>query len=539
MLFDALEQPGAGEATLRFIPGPDRIYSGHDLADASRRAATWLRELGGDAGTVAAVLSASFDTAAVVLGALRGGVRLASLPLPSKGLGIEEYVEQIVRMCVTVGARCVLVDGQYVPALRQYAAALGSTGLVVEGFDGWPRYGMASDEVVAGALVQFSSGSTGDPQGVVLTLEALEANVAAMMSFYQPRAREVVCSWLPWSHDMGLIGMLLTPICSLSPPWACIGHGMYIAPERFVVDPGVWLRTCSEIGATFTAAAPFGLNLARRRLRRDRGLDLSAMRAVVIGSEMIGARGLREFEQAAGEVGLPRRSLCPAYGLAEATLGVTIVPIETTWAAETVDVTGLESGRWVPTEAGGREVVSCGPALPRVEVRVAEGRPVGELEIRSPSLLATYAGSEDVVVDADGWFRTSDLGHLTSAGELFPLGRVDDVCIVGGRKIYLADIDRVVEGHPITRPGGAAAVSVEAGEIVVIAEARRASASRSVLVDACREIRGQVIRHCGVGPSRVVITEGGAIPKTPSGKIRRNRLGVLVSEETLPLLGEL
>jgi fatty-acyl-CoA synthase len=443
-------------------------------------------------------------------------------------MSVREYQGQIQRMCLAAEAHHLLVD-------REYLSAVSGVSLPVRGFHEHAMARCGSDEVTAGTFVQFSSGSTRDPQGVELTLSALEANVSSMLEFYRPRATEVACSWLPWSHDMGFVG-LFTTLCALSPPWSSAGHVISIKPERFLANPAIWLQACSELEVSFTMAPPFALDLVRRMPRHVRRMDLSSIRALVVGSEMVRPEVLRAFADVASEAGLSGRALCPAYGLAEATLGVSIAPHNEPWSSSVVDATELGRGRWTSTAGEGKEIVCCGPPLDGVEVRVAGGHSLGELEIRSPALLRRYVGPASESLTDDGWFHTSDVGHVSHTGDVYPLGRTDDVCVAAGRKVYLHDLDAVVETHPLARMGCGVAIADGAGNVVVVVECRRTKTTSSVLSRACKQMRSDIIHHCSVRASRVIITEPGALPKTPSGKIRRRRTLELYRDEQLPIL---
>ncbi len=373
--------------------------------------------------------------------------------------------------------------------------------------------------------MQFTSGSTGTPRGIVLTLDALDANLTSMYAWLEPRDGAVVCSWLPLSHDMGLIGLALYAICSVNPPWSTPTDLVLMSPESFLADPASWMRACSDYRATSTTSPPFALRLAARALRSPGGFDLSTLRSFVVGSEPVPADGLRQFEAIAKECGLSAHALCPGYGMAEAALAVAIDPPTCPWSSVRVDPEALAAREWREVDEAGTELVSCGPPVLHTVIRTTGDLPLGELEIRSPSLLSGYVGAPSPLT-ADGWLRTADLGYVRH-GEVFIAGRTDDVLIVAGRNIDARALDEVAAAHPVCRPGNAACVPDGSGRYVVVAEPRTAGMAPDELRAAAREIRVALANRFAATPSAVVFIERGTLPKTPSGKVRRNHLQAL------------
>ena len=527
LLFDAMTSPHAGRANLRFLPHDQRPHTLADLELDSRRAAAWLRHRGGVEGSVAGVLTASYECLAVVFGAWRAGLRVVSLPGPARGMPLEEYGRQLEAMAALTDASTIFFDPGILGLLPPLGVPVASYGDYLAGrgeLDGW-----------AGAsFVQFTSGSTGTPRGIELSLEAIEANITAMAAWQPPHEGTVECSWLPLSHDMGFIGFTLHPLCMSAAPWSMPVDMVLIAPEAFVADPGLWLRTCAEYQVTQTGGPTFALRLAARSLRaRGQRLDLRRLHSIVVGSEPVGAAALRAFEEVVGEHGLRPEAVCPAYGLAEASLAVTIDDTERPWSATEVAL-GSEVGG-LP-DAGTAELVACGRALEGVELRIADGATVGELEVRSPSLLTRYVGAPGAAVSAEGWFRTTDVAHLGSDGQLYVIGRTDDVLVIAGRNLDAKDLDRVAAAHPATRPGNCATVADGAGRYLVVAEPNAPVGDADALRRAGREIRVSLAQRFGASPSAVVFIERGTLPKTPSGKLQRNRLADLWHQDRLAVL---
>lgn len=512
---NALDAPGASRARVHCLSDGSGPLTLAQLGRRSEQAGAWLHDLAGPAGTVAALLTASHDCLATFFGALRSGATLVSLPHPARGMDAGEYVSQIDAMCALTGATHLVCD----PALT---ALLSAASVPAHAFNECSSGVHAHPPDTPGRFVQFTSGSTGTPRGIALTLDALDANLTSMYAWLEPRDGAVVCSWLPLSHDMGLIGLALYAICSVNPPWSTPTDLVLMSPESFLADPASWMRACSDYRATSTTSPPFALRLAARALRSPGGFDLSALRSFVVGSEPVPADGLRQFQAIAKECGLSPLALCPGYGMAEAALAVAIDPPTSPWSSVRVDPEALATREWREVDEAGTELVSCGPPVLHTQIRVTGDLPLGELEIRSPSLLSGYVGAPSPLT-ADGWLRTADLGCVRR-GEIFIAGRTDDVLIVAGRNIDARALDEVVAAHPACRPGNAACVPDGSGRYIVVAEPRTAGTAPEDLRSGAREIRVALANRFGATPSAVVFIERGTLPKTPSGKVRRNHL---------------
>jgi acyl-CoA synthetase (AMP-forming)/AMP-acid ligase II len=516
LILNALDAPLADRAHVHCLSDGSQPLTLAELGANSRRAAAWLEGLAGRAGTVAALMTGSHDCLATFFGALCSGMTLVSLPHPARGMDADEYLTQIGRMCALGGATQLLCDPELAPLLSAAPVA-------VHPFSEWDGSAFSGTTEAPGRFVQFTSGSTGTPRGVVLSLDAIDANLTSMYGWLEPQGNGVVCSWLPLSHDMGLIGLTLYAICSVNPPWSVPTDLVLMNPEAFMTDPGSWMRACTDYRATSTTSPPFALRLASRALRSPGSFDLSSLRSFVVGSEPVPADTLREFEAVAREFGLSPHALSPGYGMAEATLAVAIDPMTSPWSSARVDPDALAAGEWQEVTEGGTELVSCGPPVWGTEVRTSGGAAVGELEIRSGSLLDGYVGDGASPLTADGWLHTADLAHVRD-GNVFIAGRTDDVFIVAGRNIDARALDALVGAHPACRPGNAACVPDGLGRYVVVAEPRTAAMEPAELRAGAREIRVSLARRFAASPSAVVFIERGTLPKTPSGKVRRNHL---------------
>jgi acyl-CoA synthetase (AMP-forming)/AMP-acid ligase II len=485
-----------------------------DLWHRAENSARWLRSHVGAGGTVAAVLTTTVDCMACVFGAFRAGITLASLPQPARKTPLEAYGAQLSSMCSQIGATILLAEEQYI-------APLEAIGIQASPFGECQRGGPPVPEGAPFEFVQYTSGSTGNPRGVRLSSSALGANVLQIGS-HDPDLgpSDSSCSWLPLSHDMGLIGMLFTM-------WATVGDLTFISPAHFLLNPRAWLSACSQFSATVSAAPNFGLELAARSLAHSQPLDLSGMRGCVTGAEPVSAASLRAFSEAAGRHGF-KGDLVPAYGLAEATVAVTMAE-PGPFRSHVVDPVAVADKRWTPA-ANGIEVVSSGQPLPGTEVRIVnDGEGIGEIQVRGPSLMRGYVGGPEH--SSEEWLSTNDLGHIED-GELFVLGRSDDVIVVSGRNLYAPDLEAAATAHEVVRAGRCVAFAHDDG-YVVVAERCRGDRRDGTLDAAARSVRAELSTRVGAGPAAVVLLAPGTMPKTPSGKLQRQRVRQMYEVGTL------
>jgi acyl-CoA synthetase (AMP-forming)/AMP-acid ligase II len=498
-----LEDAATGGGVVSILAGEREEARFGQLWRRSERAAACLLDAAGPGGTVALLMETSLDCLVCVLGAWRAGVATLSLPYPARTTSPDAYRDELVDVCR-------LADVGLLVLPERFGGLVLDGGIRTTTHRACAAHPRRADVAVPGEFVQFSSGSTGRPKGVRLSSAAIATNVTAMIDHMAPHYEgAIACSWLPLSHDMGLIGTCLTILASMGPTW----RGRRLAlmpPERMVARPSRWLQACSEIGATVTCAPSFALDLVLAH--PPPGVDLRALKVLVVGSEPIAPGTLRRFARSLAPVGFDEEALCPAYGMAEAALAVTMVRPEERW-------------RSAPSGPPGSESVSCGSPLSCLEVRAPTGREgPGPIAVRGQSLLTGYLGQPGSPLEG-GWLATSDLGFLRD-GELYVVGRSDDVLVIAGRKVYPDLLEAAAARHPAVRPGNCAAIPDGAGGCLVVAERRRASGGAD-LREACRWIRREVSIEGGVAPSAVVVVSPGSLPRTPSGKLQRRRLGQL------------
>ncbi len=514
-LLDLLADGTHANSRVRFLPALGALAE--PLAgvwSSSERAAGWVHRQHGTGAVVATTLHASHDSLACLIGTWRAGGRLVSFPARARGQDLQGYRSQLIEACEATAAQVLVVAD---PADEAYA----ELPLPVEALASLASGPPLTELLPGGDLVQFSSGTTAAPKGIILSLDAVGANVAAILDRLDLPGPGVSCSWLPLSHDMGLIGMCLVPWAAFGPRWQDAGEMVLIPTDAFVRNPSIWLRACAEHRATVTTAPTFGYELAARRLSPTRPLDLGSLRACIVGAEPVTKDVLEGFAAAAEPFGLDPDSLCPAYGLAEAALAVALHAPGTAWHAEVVG----------ETEGRQRPLVSCGTALDCVQVDVVdEDDGIGRLVVRGPSLFDGYVGQAPIVPEEG--HDTGDLGAVRD-GEVFVSGRVQDLLFIGGTKLGAAEVELAAQRASGLRPDGAAAVQVSSTGYAVVVERRKGGSARAGASDLGHLVRREVVATFGRGPAEVVVVAPGTLPRTPSGKIQRHRVRDLLADDAL------
>jgi acyl carrier protein len=384
------------------------------------------------------------------------------------------------------------------------------------------------------ALIQYTSGSTGDPKGVLLSHGNILANVRAIGQAFEIRSEDVGVSWLPLYHDMGLIGLWLSALYFGVPV-------AIMSPLAFLARPSRWLWAIHAHRGTISAAPNFAYDLCARKIvdSEIQGLDLSSWRIVVNGSEAVSPDTIDRFERRFAPYGLKAESMCPAYGLAESSVAVTLSTLRRAPRVDHVGREPFERAREIrsvsTTDPRALRFVSCGRPLLHHEVRIVDGSdlPVGErvegrIHFRGPSVTHGYFRNAAATRAAmhDGWIDSGDLGYL-AGGELFVTGREKDLIIKGGRNISAAEIEAIASAVPGIRPSCVAAFGIAdpaAGteRVVVVAETRERDPSQREALQ--RAVRDRIVSGIGSPPDVVVIADPRTVLKTPSGKIRRSAM---------------
>jgi fatty-acyl-CoA synthase len=463
------------------------------------------------------------------------GMIPAPLPLPAPLGGREPYVAQITRMLQAADAAALLGPANI-------------TAWMAETPRGDLRFvGALSDLPAAGAerplpsitpegpcYLQFSSGSTRFPMGVLVTHQAAMANAAAIVRHgLQVRPEDRAFSWLPLYHDMGLVGFLLSPLtCQMSVDLLPTG--------AFVRRPLLWLDLMARNGATISYSPSFGYELCARRVESGGGaaaFDLSRWRVAGLGGDMIRTHVPAEFARAFAEAGFSASAFVASYGMAEATLALSFAPLNRGLETETLDIDRLEDDQLAVEAQNGaraRAFARCGPALPghELQVRGERGellpeRAVGRVFARGPSLMRGYYRQPEEterVLSADGWLDTGDLGYL-DRDEIVLTGRGKDLMIVNGRNIWPQDLEWTVESElEKIRSGDTAAFSAPAGEdeeqVVFLVQTR---SSDPEVREALREEVARVLRLRHSVEADVRLVGAHALPQTSSGKLSRSK----------------
>jgi 1-acyl-sn-glycerol-3-phosphate acyltransferase len=382
------------------------------------------------------------------------------------------------------------------------------------------------------ALIQYTSGSTGDPKGVLLSHANILANVRAIGDALDIRPDDVGVSWLPLYHDMGLIGLWLGALYFGVPV-------SIMSPLAFLSRPSRWLWAIHAHRATVSAAPNFAFDLCARKVTEDevRGLDLSRWRVAVNGSEAVSPDTIQAFTRRFAAYGFKPDAICPAYGLAEAAVALTLGPLRRAPRVDVIAREPFERSRQLhpstPDDARALRFVSCGVPLPGHGVRIVDrsGQPVGEhvegrIQFRGPSVTGGYFRRADTTRAAlhDGWMDSGDLGYQVG-GELFVTGREKDLIIQGGRNICAEEVETITSGVPGVRRGCVAAFGIPdpatgTERLVVVAETRARDRTQREALE--RAVRDRLVDGIGSPPDLVVIGDPHAVLKTSSGKIRRS-----------------
>ncbi|WP_298108922.1 AMP-binding protein [Bradyrhizobium sp.] len=382
------------------------------------------------------------------------------------------------------------------------------------------------------ALIQYTSGSTGDPKGVVLSHANLLANIRALGVAMDASSADIFVSWLPLYHDMGLIGAWLGCLHFAVPLYV-------MSPLSFLVRPQSWLWAMHRYRATFSASPNFGFELCLAKITEDdiKGLDLSSLRMLVNGAEPVSVQTLRKFTERFARHGFPAQAMAPVYGLAESSVGLAFPPLGRLPVIDRVNrdqlsIHGIAEAA-DPNDAAVLEIPACGQPISGHEIRVVDEagyelgeRREGRIEFRGPSATRGYFRNESKTRELlhGDWLDTGDRGYMAD-GDIFVTGRIKDIIIRAGRHLYPQEIEEAVANVPGVHKGGVAVFGVPdrasgTERVVVLVETRESDPAARAALQA--RAHGVVTDVAGTPPDEIGLAPPRTVPKTSSGKIRRS-----------------
>lgn len=529
-----IEQAAKGTGTVTFVTGKEPLTkTWAALHEEAKGFAANLQSRGITHGDHVALLGPSTaDFVTAVQAVWLCGATLVILPLPMRLASLDDFVAATKVRIHNADCAAVLVDPELAPFVEStpedppvYAFDDLKTGEGRATAADFVRPDYSADDL---CVLQFTSGSTSEPKGVMLANHTMTANLDAIHEAAGVRVEDdVLVSWLPLYHDMGLVGFCILPMTT----------GMRLvlgAPQDFLSRPAKWMEWISEYGGTATAGPNFSYVLATRALRRSKEiLDLSRLRIALNGAEPVDPASVRAFVEAGERHGMRPGAVFPAFGMAElAIAGAFPTPMDGL-LTDVVDATALETEhKAIPIAADhpdAREIVRLGRAVPGLLFRIVDpatgdilaDREVGELQISGTSLTSGYYKQPDANDElfVGEWLRTGDLAYLVE-GAMYMCGRIKDVVIVGGRNVYPQDIERSVGEVEGVRAGNVIAFGLPGRKgketVVVVAETR--SEDLDLVVTS---VKAKTLEAVGVPSHDVVLVSPASLPKTSSGKLQR------------------
>jgi fatty-acyl-CoA synthase len=537
-LTEALDYAARGLSGFNYYNGRGELttvlpYS--ELREKARALARRLQGLG--RGARVALVAHTHPDFAVMFYACQYAA-LVPVPLPAAihlG-GHEAYVRHLRQMVLDCRAAAAFAPAEFIELLREAATGLPVkiTG-TLDDLEKLPDLGElpTPPTVEELAYLQYTSGSTRFPRGTMITQASAMHNLEAIFNHgFRLTQEDRFFSWLPYYHDMGLVGIVLGCMATQR---SCD----FMGSREFAMRPRLWLKLMSQNRATISFSPPFGYALAARRItaKDTESLDLSAWRVAGVGAEMIHEEWLQAFAKALAPAGFSPNAFLPCYGMAEVALAVSFSPVGNGTKLDYIDGDHLsETGEALPLPEGSparrKGFVNCGEPLPdfEVEIRDEEGRAlperrVGRVFLRSPSVMKGYYNSPDTTAEmlsADGWLNTGDLGYRVD-DSLYLTGRAKDLLIINGRNIWPQDLESLAEQQPEVRPTDASAFSVPGSDGTEVA----------VLVVQCRETDPKAQAELADRLHEAISIEFGirclielvpphTLPRTSSGKLSRS-----------------
>ena len=535
-------------ASVKPTEGPDFI-AWRQIHDEARAVAATLQSLGIEPGDHVAILGpTSRALMTIVRGCWLAGAASMVLPLPMRMASLDAFVESTRARIRHGEAKLILIDDLLAdfyqaapgdPPIKPMAAVMPGAGRPTG-----DHLELPADDPERLVILQYTSGSTSEPKGVMIPDRVLCANIDASCEAAELTQSEVMVSWLPLYHDMGLVGFLALPMLK----------GVQLvqaAPQDFMAHPGSWMQWISDWKGTATAGPNFSWVLATRALKRMKDIDLSSLTLALSGAEPVDPVAVEAFVNEASRFGFRAGSVFPAFGMAEVAIGGAFPKRHRGLVCDSVDRIVLERERIAKEvdpndddQVHVRRLPLLGRAVPGLEMKIVDPdtkaelpeRHVGELLLRGTSVTPGYYKRPDATsaMFYEGWLCTGDLAY-TLDGELVICGRIKDVIIVGGRNVFPEDIERAVGTIDGVRAGNVIAFGIDGYKgketVIVVAEVK------DVDLDRVRaDIHHSALEVSGLPPRDVMLVKPGTLPKTSSGKLQRAKCRELYLDGGLELV---
>jgi fatty-acyl-CoA synthase len=562
-LSEALDYAASGETGCNFYSGRGKITHVVPYADLQKHAQNLARRLNGlclpRGARVGLIADTTPDFIRFFFACQYAGLIPVPLPISLHLGGHQAYVTQLRRLIQNCQASITMSPEGFLPFLEEASAGLNlsliggpETFASLKEADG-PLRPLEPHEL---AYIQYTSGSTRWPRGVEVTQSAVMTNLSGIIQHgLQVRPGDRCVSWLPFYHDMGLVGFVLGPIASqLSVD--------YLSTRDFAMRPRQWLNLMTKSQATISFSPSFGYELCVRRLGEDSNehYDLSSWRIAGVGAETIRADSLSRFAQTLNTSGFKSEAFLACYGMAECSLAISFAPLHKGLEVDRVDGDRLSNNRqaipFVPSfsdddQARCSKFVNCGVPLPGYEVQirnmsgdVVEERESGTIFVRGASIMSGYFEDPALtmeVLSADGWLNTGDIGYWVE-NSLVIIGRSKDMIIINGRNIWPQDLEFLAEQQPEVRPGDSSAFSVSGPDgnetAIMIVQCRETDIQKRE--DLVNRLRSLVHKELSI-PCYIELIPPRTLPRTSSGKLSRSRaksdfLARIQWEELVPML---
>lgn len=512
----------------------DGFLSFAELRDKAAQMAVALKKIGlkkGDA--VGLIIPEQKDFVVSFYACVWAGLVAVPLAAPYQISKLDHYIKNLQEISKTAEIKTFVVTSRLKPYLGGVLSSqVKKISLVSELQNESTAEPLEPTTAEDLAFLQFTSGSTAEPKGVKVSNRNIMANCKCIAEDgIKLNSADSFFSWLPFYHDMGLIGFLLTTVI-----YRC--SGTFLSPLAFIKRPNLWLKGISKYSATISFAPNFAYSLCVKRIKEEelKDLDLSKWRLAGCGAEPIQSSTVESFIEKFSKCGFASKSFKACYGMAESTLAVAFPKMDDDVLFDTVQ-DGTSSIKYI----------SCGGAFPDHEISVraedltcCKEHVVGEIAIKGPSVTQGYINNDNATAATikDGWLYTGDYGYLAE-GNLYICGRRKDLIIISGKNYYPSDVEALLVSVPGLRQGNAVAFSISAEQVdKLIICAEKSKDSKHSDKDITDVIRGEVLSNLGITVADVVLLPAGALPKTTSGKLQRAKVKELYLHSGLGAAGQ-